>query len=204
MLQSLEQLVEALAELPTIGRKSAWRLAVHLLERPESEALHLANTIKEVRRKVTRCALCFNYSEQEVCSICISKSRDHSVICIVEKPSDLFTIERSGRYRGLYHVLGGVLSPLNGITADKLKITQLQNRIRENKPTELIIALGGSSDSETTALYLVKLLKEQNLRITRLARGLPAGMELEYADQITLTQALNERTDINYGDMNDR
>ncbi|KMQ51286.1 Recombination protein RecR [Chitinispirillum alkaliphilum] len=200
MLQSLEELVEALNGLPTIGRKSAWRLALHLLERPENEAIHLARTIEEVRKKITRCSVCFNYSEQSVCPICSSGSRDSSILCVVEKPSDLFTIEKAGRYKGLYHVLGGVLSPLNGITAEKLNVSELRKRVQENKPSELIIALGGNSDSETTALFLGRLLKAEGIRITRLARGLPAGMELEYADQVTLTQALNERTDFEYRD----
>ncbi len=196
MLQSLEELVDALSTLPTIGKKSAWRLALYLLERPEEESVHLANTIEKARKKITRCSVCFNYSEHNICDICSSIARDNTLICIVEKPSDLFSIEKSGRYRGMYHVLGGVLSPLNGITAEKLHITQLEKRIRESKPCEIIIALGGSSDSETTALYLGRLLKNQGIRISRLARGLPAGTELEYVDHITLTQALNERTDI--------
>ena len=196
MLQSLEELVEALSTLPTIGKKSAWRLALHLLERPEAESVHLAQAIEAARKKITRCSVCFNYSEQNICGICSSSSRDNSLICIVEKPSDLFSIEKAGRYRGMYHVLGGVLSPLNGITAEKLRIAELRNRIRESKPSEVIIALGGSSDSETTALYLGRLLKDEGIRITQLARGLPAGTELEYVDHITLTQALNERTDI--------
>ena len=200
MLNSLEELVEALSRLPTIGRKSAWRLAVYLLERPESESFHLAQTIAEVRKRVRHCSVCFSYSEQEVCSLCSSPSRDKSVICVVEKAADLFTLEKSGRYRGLYHVLGGVLSPLNGISAEQLRIRELRDRIRESRPSELILALGGSSDSETTALYLAKLLKGENLRLTRLARGMPAGMELEYVDLITLTQALNERIDIDYGE----
>ncbi len=200
MLDSLEQLVEALSRLPTIGRKSAWRLALYLMERPEEEARNLADTILAVRQKVVRCSVCYNYSETELCSVCASSSRDRSVICVVEKPSDVFTIEKSGRFRGLYHVLGGVLSPLNGITADKLKIAELQGRIRAGSIRELILGLGGSSDGETTSLYLARLFSTSGVRVTRFARGLPAGMELEYVDQLTLTQALNERTDINYGE----
>lgn len=200
MLESIEELVEALSRLPTVGRKSAWRLALHILERPESEARHLAESIVAVRQKVVRCSVCFNYSENELCSVCASNSRDTSLVCVVEKPSDVFTIEKSGRYRGLYHVLGGVLSPLNGVTADKLRIGELRARIREGGPKELIIGLGGCSDAETTALYLARLFKNSGVRVTRFARGMPAGMELEYVDQLTLTQALNERTDIYYGE----
>jgi len=200
MLESLEELVSALSRLPAIGRKSAWRLALHLMERPESEVRHLADTVLSVRQKVRRCSVCFNYSELEVCAICSSQARDRSVICVVEKPADVFTIEKAGRYRGLYHVLGGLLSPLNGVTAEKLQIAPLKERLAEGSLKEVIIGLGGSGDAETTGLYLGRLLKGENVRLTRFARGLPAGLELEYVDQLTLTQALNGRIDIPYGE----
>lgn len=200
MNNPLEELVNVLCRLPTIGPKSAWRLALYLMEQPEEEAVALGETIIEVRRKLTRCRICFNFSEQDLCSICSSNQRDIRHICVVEKPADIFAIEKSGRYRGVYHVLGGVLSPLNGIGVDKLKIVELEERIKSETPEELILALGSSADAETTSLYLARLFKKKNLRVTRLARGLPAGMELEYADQITLGQALNERIDITYGE----
>jgi len=202
MLESLEELVAALTRLPTIGRKSAWRLALYLMERPEAEAKHLADTILSVRRKVRRCNVCFNYSESAVCNVCASTTRDKSLICVVEKPTDVFTIENAGRYKGLYHVLGGLLSPLNGVTADKLNIAKLRDRLNGNDGDddvtvkEVIIGLGGSGDAETTALYLAKVLKGDGVRITRFARGLPAGLEIEHVDQLTLTQALNERVDL--------
>jgi len=198
MLDSLEELVAALSKLPTIGRKSAWRLALHLMERPESEAKHLADTVISVRRKVRRCVVCFNYSESEVCAVCASHARDRSVICVVEKPTDVFTIENAGRYRGLYHVLGGLLSPLNGITAEKLHIAPLKERLRavDGEVKEVIIGLGGSGDAETTALYMARILKDESVRVTRFARGLPAGLDIEHVDQLTLTQALNERIDV--------
>lgn len=196
----LEELVEALCRLPTIGKKSAWRLALYLMEQPEEDAVALGETIVNVRRKLTRCKNCFNFSEQELCPICASTQRDQSFICVVEKPADIYAIEKSGRYRGVYHVLGGVLSPLNGITADKIRIAELSKRVDSGISRELIIALGGGADAETTALYLARLYKQRKIRVTRLARGLPAGMELEYADQITLGQALNERIDIIYGE----
>jgi recombination protein RecR len=200
MIGPLEDLVDALNRLPTIGKKSAWRLALFLMEQPQSEAQHLADTIVSARGKLRHCARCFNYSEEELCAICSSGARDRGCICVVEKPVDVFAIERGGRYRGLYHVLGGVLAPLHGITVDKLRISELGARLQEEQPSELIIALGGSADAETTALYLARIFRDvSSLRITRLARGLPAGMELEYADQITLSQALHERTDIHYG-----
>jgi recombination protein RecR len=173
------------------------------MERPEAEAERLADTLRAVRRKVGRCAVCFNYSEGAVCAICASAARDRSLICVVEKPTDVFTIENAGRYKGLYHVLGGLLSPLNGITAEKLRFAQLRERLRggggaqvKNEIKEVILGLGGSGDAETTALYLAKVLKDEGVRVTRFARGLPAGLEIEHVDQLTLTQALNERVDI--------
>jgi recombination protein RecR len=200
MIEPLEELVNALCRLPTIGRKSALRLALHLMEQPETEAYALAESIVSVRKKLTHCKVCFNYSEKEICPICSSSTRDQTIICVVEKPVDFFAVEKSGRYRGVYHILGGVLSPLNGITLDKIRIAELHSRINTGVPQELIIGLGGSADAETTALYLARVFKQKHIRVTRLARGLPAGMELEFADQITLSQALNERTDIRYGE----
>jgi recombination protein RecR len=203
MVKPLEDLAEALSRLPTIGRKSAWRLAMFLVERDEAELHRLATLIDTIRQKVTVCGTCFNYSESALCPVCASPARNHELICIVERPTDLFAIEKSGRYRGVYHVLGGVLSPINGITADKLHVAQLQQRVAQEHPRELILGLGAGADAETTALYLARLFSKSNLRITRLARGLPAGMELEYVDQITLNQALNERTDVRYGEEKD-
>jgi recombination protein RecR len=200
MIGPLEELIELLTGLPSIGRKSAWRLALHLLERPESDVAKLAQAMIEARRKIVKCTRCFMYSEAELCLICSSATRDQSLICVVEKASDVFAVEKVGRYRGAYHVLGGALSPLSGITPDKLRIRELGERIKAERPTELIIGLGGSAEAETTAVYLARLFKNTGVRVTRLARGLPAGMELEYVDQITLGQALNERTDIHYGE----
>jgi recombination protein RecR len=198
MVKALEELADALSRLPTIGRKTAWRLAMHMLERDQEELSRLADCIAGVKDRVLVCKRCYNLSESEVCPICSSATRDSATICVVEKPVDVFTIESSGRYRGVYHVLGGVLSPINGITADKLRIAELEARVQQHKPAELIMGLGGSADAETTALYLAKLFSGRGLRITRLARGLPAGIELEYVDQLTLSQALNERIDVHY------
>ena len=200
MIGLLDELVELLATLPTIGRKSAWRLALYLLERPEEEAAKLSAAIIDARRKIVKCRRCFTYSETELCDICSSAMRDHTQICVVEKSSDVFAIEKIGRYRGSYHVIGGVLSPLAGVTPDKLHIAELTQRIFAEHPAELIIGLGGSAEAETTAAYLCRLYKGAGLRMTRLARGLPAGIEIEYVDQITLSQALNERTDVHYGE----
>jgi recombination protein RecR len=198
MVKPLEKLAEALSRLPTIGKKTAWRLALHLLERDQEELANLAECISGIKERVLVCKRCFNLSEAELCPVCSSAARDSATICVVEKPMDVFTIEASGRFRGIYHVLGGVLSPINGITADKLHIAELESRVSEEQPSELIMGLGGSAEAETTALYLAKLFSRKGVRITRLARGLPAGMELEYVDQLTLSQALNERIDIHY------
>jgi recombination protein RecR len=200
MIEPLDKLIELLTGLPSIGRKSAWRLALHLLERPEEEVARLSAAILDARKKIVKCRRCFTYSDSDLCSICSSATRDQKLICVVEKPSDVFAIEKAGRFRGAYHVLGGALSPLAGVTPDKLRIAELRERISSEHPVELIIGLGGSAEAETTAVYLARLFKNSGLRITRLARGMPAGMELEYVDQITLTQALNERTDIHYGE----
>lgn len=198
MIEPLEKLVDALTKLPTIGKKSGWRLALYLLEQGEEEVKHLARCLCEIKEKIVVCKKCFNYSETELCPICSSPSRNQDSLCIVEKFLDLFIIEQSGRYKGLYHVLGGVLSPINGITSDKLRIVELKARIKEEKPKEIIIGLSGSDDAETTSLYLTRLLSSYDIRITRFARGLPAGVELEYIDQITLNQALHERTNVSY------
>lgn len=198
MIEPIENLVEALSALPTIGRKSAWRLALYCLEQPAGEIEYLAQCLLALKEKVFTCKQCFNYSDAELCPLCASPARDRSCICVVEKPLDVLTIERSGRYKGLYHVLGGVLSPINGITSDSLRIAELRARIDSEKPAELILGLGCSADAETTSLYLTRLFSASGARITRFARGLPAGTELEYVDQLTLTQALNERVTVEY------
>jgi len=198
MVEPLERLVTCLSRLPTVGRKSAWRLALHLLERPQSELDELSRAIAGIKSAVHPCPTCFMYTDRELCEVCSSPARDHDVICVVEKPTDVFTLEKAGRYRGAYHVLGGVLSPINGVTPDDLRVAQLTQRIGNSEVKELILGLGGSAEAETTELYLARLYTDRGLRITRLARGLPAGTELEYIDQLTLAQALQERIEIRY------
>lgn len=194
MIKALEELVNELSKLPAIGKKSAWRLAVHLLERSDEEVDRLSRVIGDIKSKVHFCEECFSYSEERICNICNNINRDKNLICIVEKAMDVFTFERSGGYKGVYHVLGGVISPINGITPDKLNIDELVRRLDKHKPKEIIIGLGGSSESETTSVYLSRILSDRDITITRLARGLPAGMDLEYVDQLTLSRALSERT----------
>ncbi len=198
MVAPLEKLVACLSRLPTIGRKSAWRLALHMMERPDEELQELARAIAELQQSVKLCPRCFTYTDRDLCELCSSTTRDQGVVCVVEKPTDVLTVEKAGRYRGVYHVLGGVLSPINGVTPDKLHIAELSQRIDSGDVSELILGLGGSAEAETTELYLARLYGERDVRITRFARGLPAGMDLEYIDQITLTQALQERIEVHY------
>jgi recombination protein RecR len=193
MVKAIEELAQALNGLPTIGKKSAWRLALYLLNRDSEELNHLAQCISGIKDRVMACKQCFSLSETDICPVCTSTSRDGSIICVVEKTTDVFSIEQSGRFRGRYHVLGGVLSPLNGITPDKLRIAELEKRLESEKPSEILLGLGAGAEAETTSIYLARLLSGKGVRITRLAHGLPAGMELEFVDQLTLSQALSER-----------
>jgi recombination protein RecR len=199
MVEPLQNLVDALCRLPTIGRKSALRLALYLLERPQDELDNLSKSIATIRSRIRICTQCFNYGEADLCDICSSPKRDPTLICVVEKPSDVLVFEKSGIYRGLYHVLGGVLSPINGITADKLRIAELRARLDKGNISELILGLGASAEAETTCLYLARIFANRKFKISLLARGVPAGTELEYIDQLTLNQALHERTDLSYG-----
>jgi recombination protein RecR len=202
MIEPLDNLVEALCRLPTIGRKTALRLALHLLERPQEDLDVLSERIATIKSRIFFCRQCFNFGTSDLCSVCSSPSRDRSVICVVEKPQDVLVFEKTGIYRGLYHVLGGVLSPINGITADKLHIGELGARISKGETKELILGLGASAEAETTCLYLARVFAGLHLKISLLARGVPAGTELEYIDQITLNQALHERVEIHYGENN--
>jgi recombination protein RecR len=198
MIKPIQDLVDSLSRLPTIGKKSAWRLALYLIERPQEELDVLSSRIVSLKSSIRLCSNCFNYSTSALCEICASSSRDRGLICVVEKPMDVFAFEKTGTYRGHYHILGGVLSPLNGITADKLRIAQLKNRLKQTDVHELILGLGSSAEAETTCIYLARLFGHESFKVTRLARGVPAGIDLEYLDQITLDNALHERTDISY------
>lgn len=199
MTDALHRLAEALQKLPSVGEKSAWRMALHLLESDEAISYELANALVEAKQKVRHCERCFTWSETAICPICSSGNRDKSMICIVEKPRDMWVLEQIGRYRGLYHVLGGVLSPMNGVTVDCLTIDSLRRRIENESVTEVIIGLGGSNEAEVTAHYIARILQDFPITISRFARGLSAGMDLEYADRFTLDQALNERRVISGG-----
>ncbi len=199
MTESVERLVQALKKLPSIGEKSAWRMALHLLEQDEQISFELAEALVQAKQRVHKCTRCFTWSEEELCQVCSADNRDSHTLCVVERPRDMWILEKSGRFRGLYHVLGGVLSPMNGITSDKLTLDELRYRIDSESITEVIIGLGGSSEAETTAHYVSRILEGSSVTVSRFARGLAAGMDLEYADRFTLDQALNERKIISRG-----
>ena len=192
----LENLIERLCSLPGIGPKSAQRIAFFLLSIPRDEAVELARAIVEVKDKVRFCTTCFNISEGELCSICTDARRDEAVICVVEEPRDVIAIERSGRFRGKYHVLGGAISPIDGIGPEELRCRELIDRLREGKVTELIAATNPNAEGEATALYLAQLVRPLGITVTRIARGLPVGGDLEYADEVTLGRALDGRSEM--------
>jgi recombination protein RecR len=193
MSRALDELIEAFSSLPGIGKKSAARLAFYLLKKPVEESEEIAERIINARRKLKACSVCGNLAEIDLCDICSDESRAKSVICVVEESSDVSAIESVGEFRGCYHVLGGVLSPLDGIGPENLNIDSLKNRLKEGV-TEVILATNPSTEGEATATYLTSILKGKGVRITRIARGLPAGGSLEFADRTTLARAMENRT----------
>ena len=216
----LEQLIEELVKLPTIGQKSAQRLALHLLRAPREDAMRLADAIRALRERVGLCSVCGNFAEVDPCPICTDSRRDGSVICVVEQPGDVIALERTGQFRGRYHVLGGALSPLDGTTPETLRIRELLERLRpagttapagevregaaaapaSTAPTtevrEVILATNPNVAGEATALYLTRLLHPIGIKVTRIARGVPMGSDLEYSDLVTLTRALEGRQQV--------
>ena len=195
MSRSVEKLIKAFSRLPGIGDKTAGRLTYHLLKTPAEEANQLAEAILELKKNVTFCSICRNITEQDPCEICGDLRRDRSVICVVEEPSDIRAIEVSGSFRGLYHVLGGRLSPLDGVGPDDLSLDLLVQRIEKSDPgiSEVIVATNPSVEGDATALYIQRLLADKNVSVSRIACGLPAGGHLEYMDSITISQALQGR-----------
>jgi recombination protein RecR len=192
----MEHLVNELSKLPTIGPKTAQRLAFFILKTPMEEVEKLADALLEVKKKVRHCNRCFSITEQEVCEICQDTARDRGMVCVLERPSDVSAIERSGGYRGLYHVLLGSISPLDGIGPDDLKIKELMGRLRTDKIREVILATNLTVEGEATALYLLKQIKPLGIKVTRIAYGIPAGGDLEYADEVTLGKALEGRREM--------
>jgi recombination protein RecR len=197
---AVQKLIDELSKLPGIGPKTAQRLAFHLLKLSPQEALPLAQALIDVKEAVHFCATCFNLTEQELCQICLDAGRDQAIICVVEEPNDIISIERTHEYRGLYHVLGGALSPLDGIGPQKLRLAELFERARAGEVREVIVATNPNMAGEATALYISEELRDLTaggaLRITRPAAGLPMGGDLEYADEITLGRALTGRREL--------
>ncbi|HAO81299.1 MAG: Recombination protein RecR [Parcubacteria group bacterium GW2011_GWD2_43_10] len=194
---ALEQLIREFTKLPGIGPKTAERLVYYLLKQPKEELVSLADSLRQAKDEVVICRQCFRFADQDPCPICADKRRDKSLLCVVAESQNIPVIEKTGAFAGHYHVLGGLISPLEGITPDKLKIDELEQRLKTNGVKEVILALNPDLDGETTSLYLAKLIKPIGIKVTRLARGLPMGADLEYADEVTLENAILGRKEIN-------
>ncbi|HCN25428.1 MAG TPA: recombination protein RecR [Candidatus Marinimicrobia bacterium] len=192
--QSVERLISEFAKFPGIGKKTAQRMAFHILMSNNEHSAHLAQAVMDVKTKILLCSACGGITEDDPCHICSDPRRDKNLICIVEDPADIYAFERMGIFRGLYHVLGGVISPLDGIGPDSLTIDRLLTRIQEGM--EIILATNASIEGDTTALYLGKILNKKGVKVTRLARGIPVGGELEYIDEATLQRAIEGRTQL--------
>ena len=192
-MSAIDDLTSELARLPGIGRKTALRLTYHLLKQPPEQSRRLADALQTLSEKVRPCARCFNLTEEELCSICRDPRRDPALICVVEDAADIGAIERAGEFRGQYHVLGGRLSPLDGITPEDLAIGQLVQRVEAGEVREVILATNPSLEGEATALYVQRQLVTLPVTVSRIARGLPVGGDLEYADGVTIAQALSAR-----------
>ena len=194
--EPVARLIEALQRLPGIGPRSAQRMTFYLLKRPLEEVRELSESLVAVKEQIVSCRTCFNVTDLDPCRICADPARDARLLCIVEEPNDLLAMERTGEYRGLYHVLLGALSPLDGIGPEDLKVRELLARLDAHAVAEVILATNPNVEGEATALYLAKLLRPLGVRVTRIARGLPVGGDLEYADQVTLSKALEGRREI--------
>lgn len=192
----VQRLVDELARLPGIGRKSAQRLAFHLLNAEEADAVRLADAITSMRREVRLCSRCYNVTAEEECSICRDFRRDTALICVVERAQDIPVIERTGEFSGRYHVLGGAISPIEGIGPDQLRARELLDRVDAENVTEVIVAANPTLEGDATAMFLARLLKPLGVTVTRLASGLPVGGDLDYADEITLGRALSGRREL--------
>ncbi len=194
-LRSVEELVEKLSKFPGIGRKTAQRMAYHILKLPQEEVSSLAVALRRVKEKVKLCSICSNLTEEDPCPICTDPQRNRSIICVVEEPKDVLSIDQAGGYNGLFHVLGGVISPLDGVGPEELRVKELGERLKKGIK-EVIIATNPTTEGEATALYLSKVIKPLGVKVTRIARGIPIGGELEYADRITLSKAMEGRTEM--------
>jgi len=194
--EPIARLLEELERLPGVGPKSAQRLAFHILKGDDATAARLADAIVEVKRRIHFCGRCFNFSAEELCEYCRDARRDAASICVVEEPRDVVAIERTGEFHGLYHVLQGAISPMDGIGPEQLRVRELIDRLGDGEVTEVVIATNPNVEGETTALYLARLIKPLGIRVTRIASGLPVGGDLEYADEVTLGRALEARREM--------
>jgi len=192
--KSANILIEQLAKLPGIGKATAQRLAFFILKSDQQDNINLAHAIKKIKEKITFCVDCGIMAESEICSICLDENRDEKIICVVEEPQDIYSFEKTNSFKGRYHVLGGVLSPLDGVGPDELNIEKLYNRVESGM--EVILATNPSVEGDTTCLYLSGKLEDRGVKVTRLARGLPVGSDLEYMDELTLVRAMEGRTTI--------
>lgn len=196
-VNSMKSLIEELKKLPGVGPKSAQRLAFHILETPERDIVSLTSAIIDAKKKIKNCSTCFNISDSDPCSICSDLARDHNTICVVEDPKDLIAIERSRSFGGVFHVLGGTISPLDGIGPDSLRIRELVSRIKDKNILEIVLAMNPTIEGDVTAIYLTKVLLPLSVKVTRIACGIPIGGDLDYADEATLTKSLEGRREIN-------
>jgi recombination protein RecR len=192
----VQTLIDELGRLPGIGPKSAQRIAFHLLKLPAEDAARLAHAIEEAKAKVTFCTRCFNVSEGAECAICDDSRRDTTIVCVVEEPRDIVAVEKTGEFKGRYHVLQGAISPIEGIGPEQLRVKELLTRLEPEGVIEVILATNPNIEGEATAMYLARLLKPLGFRVTRIASGLPVGGDLEYADEVTLGRALEGRRDV--------
>ena len=190
---SIINLIRNFSKLPGIGEKTAERFAMHILRVPRRQAEELARSILELKEKVRRCSVCFSLSDAEICRICSDQTRDTGLVCVVEQPADMVAIEKSGAFKGMYHVLSGVLSPINGVGPDDIRIKELIERVRSGKVKEVVIATGTNVEGEATASFLAEQLQKYPLKVTRIASGVPMGGDLKYIDQITLKRAMETR-----------
>ncbi|MEA3280569.1 MAG: recombination mediator RecR [Thermodesulfobacteriota bacterium] len=192
----LMELIRNICRLPGIGEKTAERLAMHILNAPRGEAEQLSRNILKVKDRIKLCSICSAFSDGEICDICRDSTRVSTLLCVVEQPADMVAIEKSGSYKGLYHILQGVLSPMNGIGPDKIRIRELISRIEDNKVKEVVLATGTNVEGEATASYIAQRLNDYPVKVTRIASGVPVGGDLKYVDQVTLRKAMETRHDV--------
>ncbi|HHY32918.1 MAG TPA: recombination protein RecR [Firmicutes bacterium] len=192
----LAKLIDQFTRLPGIGPKTAQRLAFHILKTPREDVVRLAEALLEAKDRILHCSVCGNLTEADPCQICSDTARDRSVIAVVEEPKDVMALERTGEFRGLYHVLGGAISPVDGVGPDDIRVRELLERLKDGTVKEVILATDPNIEGEATAMYVARLIKPLGVRVTRIAHGLPVGGDLEYADEVTLTRALEGRREM--------